>query len=150
MSDTVRQQIVDNLITRLKTMSIASGYSADYNLITAWNIDELKQAQLPAVVVYDTELTVENYNFQTTNNRLEIIIGVFQKGQAGAPQVRDMIRDVYNCLGADLYCGGLATEIKPVSESLSMTSQKDTVLWDIQLTFHVLFANISWQIDKVI
>src|SRR5208337_1527565 len=139
----IRQQIVDNLMGRFAAMSTSTGYSANYATVDTWHLTELEPADLPAVIVFDTTSELTNSQFTNVSRKadyqMEVVVGLFVSGDTSPTDARNIISDIYQCVGADISCDGLTSEIRPVSETL-FVSQKNVVLGDIQLTFHILYS----------
>jgi hypothetical protein len=145
--DSVRQNIASNLLTRLQSISVANGYTTDYNLITDWRLYPLEKDDLPAIIMQDDTNTIEAFNDVFTDNILEVTIGIFIKGDEPSKQLRNYIQDVYKCVGADEYCGGYASKIEPVSDIINL-QQKDDVFGDVELKFKIFYTCGSWNLIK--
>ena len=121
-----RQQIVDAIDARLKTITTANGYNTDAgNNVFEWRSYPLDEnSELPALVYRDTEeiesLAVGGYQLHT----LTIEIEGYVVGANAARDLRALIADVIKAIGTDLTWGGLAEDTRPVEESIEIDQEE--------------------------
>ena len=89
---TKRQQIVDQIVTNLKNISIANGYSTDVN-IYEWRDTILPEEELPALIVRDIEDEAEDEGLISHQLKFEIE-GIIQAGEQSVAKARDLLGDV--------------------------------------------------------
>jgi hypothetical protein len=144
VSDTIRQLICENILTRLKTISKSGGYSIDYPTIAEWKLSALPPAELPAITLRDESCDVVIYDRDNTVWNLHVTIIVSALGEESQEDLRNYINDVYKCIGADIFCGGHG-EIKPEGDAMTMEQHED-VYGDIEIKFSILFETKSWDL----
>lgn len=149
MADTIRQLIIDNLITRLQEISIDNGYSADYGYIGEHRLTPLSDNEYPAIVLIDEGQDVAVYDQSKTDYLLHITISTLCNGEESPSQIRNYVADIYKALAADLGCGGYALEIIPVSD-VPYYIQEDNVYASLEIKFNIIYSIRSWQLDEQI
>ena len=147
MSDTIRQQIIDNLVGRLSQMSIANGYSVDYATAKEWPLEPLETVDLPCVSIYDTENNVSepflHRSFTAYVLSVVIAINVMDGVVTSTKQLRNNIHDVYMCIGKDLSCGGFADMVRPKGDVIDLL-QKENVYGAIEIKFDIEYQVTSF------
>ncbi len=130
MADSIRQQIVDALETRLKDILVAKGYKTDLaRNIFIWRTTDLQESELPALVVRDMP---EDVIVRGTNHEYTLTFELEAKiknspitAMIPAKEAREVIADVIKAIGVDPNFSNLVQGTRPVSnESLSI-EQKD-------------------------
>jgi hypothetical protein len=136
----VRQQICDNLVTRLKAINMMNGYYSDYATIDEWRLTGFDSSELPAIDFQDQKEIVRSFDFDSIINwSLMVSIILFVKDNDVAEKLRNRIFDVFKCVFSDRSCGGYATNIVPVSNEI-FTSQAENVYGDIEIIFEVQYS----------
>ena len=115
---TVRQSIVDALVTRLKTVTVSNGYASNAGLtVYAWFPENLQVNVLPCILIRDTADQIEDLSRTVTQHRLSIdVMGFVASGTTTDDAARALVGDLAKCLmnPADRTLGG-------VCDSISMT-----------------------------
>lgn len=144
MSDTIRQSICSDILTRLKTISKAAGYSIDYPVIEEWKLSAETPDKLPAITLKDESCDVTQYDRDNTEWRLHLSIWISTSGEETQEDLRNYVNDIYKCIGTDTTCGGYG-EIEPEGDSMSMEQGED-VYGDIEVKFGIRFETQSWDL----
>jgi len=158
MAKSIRQQIVEYIIDKLKLISKTNGYSQDYATISEWKLSALAKLDLPAILLIDDSQDVTGYHENSmTDFTLHLVLSVFVKDNVSLNEqtgtkvyetpelLRNYIADVYKCLGSDITCGGLAFDIQPQGDNMNLI-QKNSVYGDIDLKFDVIYSTKSWDL----
>lgn len=127
MADSLRQQIVSAIDTRLKTILISGGYetNAGNNVYEFWSI-ALEDSELPAIIwrdgAEDTELLVST----TQDRRMTVELTLQAVGTTAPATLRKVIADVEKAMLVDYTWGGLAIFTSPVdiSDTFDMDHQE--------------------------
>lgn len=144
MSDTIRQSICSNILTRLQAISKAAGYSIDYPVIKEWKLSATMPEELPAITLRDESCDVVRYDRDNTAWLLHLTVIISAKGEETQEDLRNYINDVYKCIGADITCGEYG-EIEPEGDSMNL-EQDDDVYGEIEIKFVVKFETKSWDL----
>lgn len=144
MSSSIRQSIMDNIVTRLKAISTMSGYYADYQFCDEWVLSALTEEELPAIVCRDESEDVLDYQFdKIVDWALHVTVSILVREDTAPTTLRNYIQDIYRCIGSDLLCGGYATGIKPTGDTITM-EQEDSVYGVIDVNFDILYSSEAW------
>ena len=150
MADSIRQQIFDALILRLRTISVANNYKTVLgsnvyeHKTTAW-----EASQLPGLDVQEGDEAVNSqgeWHFFT----LTIEINIAVSGTASQQDVRKAIADVTQGVGkppspaANVKFSSLIDRVVPVSISQPDFEQKDNLFGNIQMIFNVFYKTLAF------
>ena len=123
MADSLRQQIMDAVATRLATITTANGYETDAgDNVYEWAVVPLDQGDLPALAYKDSgeDIVDETVGEQIRTLRIDIV--AIEKGTAVTAFARQVSADVIKAVGTDLTWGGLAedTALRIAGEDISI------------------------------
>lgn len=119
MADSIRQQIMTALDTRMKAILTAGGYETDLGTsVFEWRTENLDDSQLPALVWRDIAAGVSDQAddgaaMGSHAHALTVEIEIITSGSTAPAAVRKMIADVYKAIGVDDTWGGLALATAP-------------------------------------
>lgn len=124
---TIRQQIVNALETRLKTITVANGYAtAIGSKVYPWRKTEIDEADLPAICFWDQSAEMQRETLKgATSHTLSITVALFVTGKTTPAQARDGLNDILKAIWTDPYFGGLAVQYVPKSHELTMEVDGD-------------------------
>ena len=140
--DTIRQQIIDAVDTRLKTILIANGYKTDAgNNVYHWLEVPGAQEDMPFITYRDAGEVVEDVVVGEQWRTINLEIGAFNKGATVDQGMRSLIADIEQCIGTDLRWSGLAEDTTMVggAEDIEM-EHKDKKLAGILLRFEIEYT----------
>ncbi len=146
MADSKRQDIIDALDTRLRTILTAGGYETDLGSnVFEWRATALQESELPGLIYRDiscepVENTASLYQEFFLNIEVEIIT---VSGSTTASQIRKMIADVYKAIGTDDKWGGLALGTFSDGDEMNI-EQAEKIIGGATVSFHVHFATVEW------
>ena len=110
MADTIRQQIMAALKTRLDTISTANGYETDAT-VYEWHVTDVSSDDLPVLDIRDSEqvtaAAVQEDEHTITGEITALAAG---SASAAASAVRNLIGDTVKAIGTDVTFGGLAQD----------------------------------------
>jgi hypothetical protein len=97
-----RQEIVDIVKTRLGNISIANGYVNDVAKVDEWSMARIQDSDLPALVVRDTESSVDNSTSASSTHHLQIEVDVLvSSGVTTMQNLRTLMSDVLHAMGSE-------------------------------------------------
>lgn len=122
-----RQSILDAVITRLKTITVANGYNLEIgSKVYDWKLAPLKPSDLPAIEVRDGEAPIEISTMSGGMiHRLNITIIILTGGTTAAASARSGLADIVKALHTDRTFGGLVKMLIPVSSSIEMQQEEN-------------------------
>ncbi|MFU8883104.1 MAG: hypothetical protein ACNA7Q_12115 [Rhodobacterales bacterium] len=153
-----RQQIIDALVTRLKTIVAGDVITLDndeeYTYATSagsaveeWRTTPLEQKEPFALVVYDQEArkTIDDdTSIGYQRHALQIDIVVVTQQATPLAMARAMMADVSACIGIDPTFGGLAAWTQIISDSLDMDA-KARVYAGARVSIEITYDTPLWQ-----
>lgn len=96
------QTILDNIVTRLKTITVANGYATNAgNSVHEKKLARLDQAELPALVVRLGPDEIEDVDKVASIHVLPVEVEVLASGADAHDTVRKAVYDVYKAAGVD-------------------------------------------------
>ena len=115
MADSIRQQIMTAIDTRLKTILTAGGYetNAGSNVYEFWDI-ALEEDELPAIIWRDGAEENELLVSTTQNRRLTVELTIQAVGTTAPATLRKIIADIEKAILIDYTWEGLAIFTSPV------------------------------------
>lgn len=145
MADSIRQQIITALDTRLRTITTANGYLTNVGQrVFDWLDRDLADTELDAIVYRDPANEISQETFSQVDNRVRVEIEVKTKSASTtAAQVRKLIEDVYKAIGIDETFGGLAHEAQPVSENIDI-QQADKIMGSATVVIDIYYMTTKW------
>lgn len=88
-----RQDIVDQIDTNLKAISIANGYSFDINgNVFEWLVTPINESNLPAIIFRDTIDTIDPDDEGEHHLQVEVVL--VDRGNASVSSVRNKMQDI--------------------------------------------------------
>ncbi|MCP3177305.1 hypothetical protein MJO47_09360 [Desulfuromonas sp. KJ2020] len=143
---TKRQQIVDALDARLKSITMANGYSTDIGKkVSAWRSAPLAESE-PFVLIYrDTECPKEAPEAGRHRHSLQIEMTILVRSSTSPGTVRAMIGDVVKAIGTDPRLGGLALWAALVADSLAVERETRT-LAGADLSWQITYSTPLWEV----
>lgn len=144
------QTIIDNLITRLKTITKANGYSQNLNnRVYSWYVwkavETIDESELPVVDVRDADpvqVTWAGY----FEYEMPIDISIYLGGGTSKAEARQIVYDVYAALNTDRTLSGVADEIFPQSYQLAV-DQNGKLIAGVKIQIAVKFHTAQWDED---
>ncbi len=123
----VRQQIVDAIETRFKTITTANGYSLQIgNKVYPWRKTPLTIAELPAICFWDQSAEMERETLDgMTSHNLKISAALFVSSHTTPAQARAGINDMFAALATDTTFGNLVRVYMPTVHNITMEVDGD-------------------------
>ncbi len=142
----LREQIMQALVTRLRTITAANGYSHDVRQVIRGDTEQ--PTSWPAILVVEGEETYERENtcVQATM-AIEIVVeekvagSVLHKGTGLSAWQEDLFRAIW---GGDDRLGGLVGSIDPLAMSPTVMSPEDSTAqatFDVSINYTFRIAN---------
>jgi len=146
VSDSIRQQIITALDTRLKTILVVNDYKTNAGQhVFDWEDRDLDDSELEAIIYRDpgngrTQATVVEFD-----NKMVVEIEVKAKaGVETAKRIRKMIEDVFRAIGTDETWGGLADCTTPVGEKIDI-QKSDKIIGAGTIFIEIEYRTEKWQ-----
>lgn len=118
MADSLRQDIIDAVNTRIQTITTGNGYETDAGLKVFWHKKTpMQQSDCPGLVLVDIKGQPRAIAFRTNINTIELTINGFYVGETDGTFARKLIADIVKCIGVDVTWGGLAEDSVEVDSS---------------------------------
>jgi hypothetical protein len=145
MSDSIRQQLISAIDTRLKTITTANGYKTNAGSnVFDWLDRDLADSELDAIIYRDRSNVMDMSDFDSKMNTVVVEIQVKTKSTTTtAAQVREMIEDVYKAIGTDETWGGLALQTMPKSDDIDV-QQSDKITGSGTITIEIQYESAKW------
>lgn len=146
MTTNKRQQIVTAIDTRLKTILTANGYETNIGAtVVWWAMSPIDQNLLPQILVKDTE-KMDILGIGQHQHTLNIAVEIMLKPvyTAAASTMRQVIADLYKCIGVDVTWGGLAEDTSLPMESGLRIEQHEYCLVGVGYNFDVEYITNPW------
>lgn len=139
----LRQQIADALVTRLKTITVAHGYSVDVgNSVYCWrdlDNDPLHKADCPAITFEDGSASMETRNLDGDMlHVLSVSFTLHVANSTTATTVRNGLNDIAKAIEGDETLGGLTLGYVPTEHSMDLHQDGDTIgagTYAIEITY---------------
>lgn len=146
MADSIRQQIVAAVVTRLKTITTANGYNTEVGAsnVSDWLTASASQSDTVTVSVEDADERSEQIVSSVQLHELDVKIAAGIRGGANAPQdARNLLADFHKCIGVDRTWGGLAQDTLP-GESRLQAEQADKKIGLVELTVTIKYRTANY------
>lgn len=109
--DSKRQQIIDAIDARLKTIKTVNGYETDAgNNVFEWRATPLQDSELPALLFRDTTSPVDDETYSMHLHTLSVEITLVASGATSADIIRKMLADIQKAIGTDATWSGIAAD----------------------------------------
>jgi hypothetical protein len=144
MSDTVRQQIISALDTRLKGILKTSGYATDVGQnVFDWRTEILPEDLLPALIYRDISCETEITGMDVFTNRLRVQIEIAATGSTPMADIRSMLADIDKAIGVDLSWGNLAILTERISDE-AIVATEENKFSGCQTVIVITFRTRGW------
>jgi hypothetical protein len=144
---TLRQQIVTAVITRLKTITVAGGYSATLtNNVFEWPALNLSASQLPAAIVTDPGGQIEDAGVSgRLDHTLQLEVELLAKGATAPAVVRELVGDVLRAIGTDPQWSTLAVDTTATGVQFAV-EEHECLFAGAQLNLSIMYRTAPWAI----
>jgi hypothetical protein len=122
-----RQDILDAVVTRLKTITTANGYNlAICSKVYDWRLTPVKPEDLPAIEVRDGDALIEMTTMDGgLSHSLQIKIVVLASGITAAATARKGLADISRAIGTDPWFGTLVQSFTPESTGIELLQEEN-------------------------
>lgn len=141
-----RQDIVDAIETRLKTITTGGGYSTQIgSKVYPWRKTAVQVSEVPCLCFWDQQADVEfeGRAIGTRQHNLAVEVVVFVKSATTAAQARAALQDVVAAIGTDDTLGGLADRCELTAHELTMEVDGD-ICGAGRIAFTVQYTTTLW------
>lgn len=146
MTDSIRQQIIDKIDARFKSIKATSGYKTNIGAhVFDWLDRDLEGRDLPSLTYKDPQNDKSSATTKIWNNELTIEIDLHSaSGATSTYSVREMAEDVYKAIGTDETWSGLAKKTNPVSD-ITEVEQLDRRVARATIVIRITYETTKWQ-----
>lgn len=143
MADPIRQQIMEALEDQLQTITTAAGYTANLGAhVYEWeSLERIADTDLPCIVYKDKQQTTAQTMGQQEH---ALAVELTVVANCNAEAMRGLIADVTKCLGGNLTLGGLAEDIRPISDEEIVVEHAERRYFGITMQVEVLYVTNNW------
>lgn len=113
---TLRQQIVDAIVTRFKTITVANGYQTGLGTrVFLARPTEPTDEECPCLNIWDVDEDNSRRLNSVHEHRLKMQVFVYQAGStvAGGAYIRKAVADIFKAIGQDVTWSALALDTEP-------------------------------------
>jgi hypothetical protein len=143
----IRQDIIDAIDTRLKTILISNGYNTDIgNKVFHWRNTNLTEAELPGIIYRDPSTNEKEHHGVARGwvNKFQVEIVGFDTLAGTTPaQMRLITEDIYNAIDVDDLWGGLAHDTTPISDEIDIQN-KDKISGAASVIIEIDYLASKW------
>lgn len=151
MADTIRQQIITKIDTRLKTILITNGYETDIGAnVFDWRAESLEEDDLPALIYRDVQcLTEISTLYPSFNNQMTVILLAVVTSDTPMTTIRKIIGDIDKAIGTDDRWDGLVLLTQRTGDESGVEIEEKKYA-GCQMTMMVTFRTLGWNDYTVI
>ncbi len=144
MATSIRQSIIDSIITRLQTITIANQYETDLgNNVFEWRETDIELLDLPCVVLRDPS---ESVVARGGNHHYSLEIELEAKSLASdTALVRNIIADITKAIGVDPNFDSLVYQTTPVENETLEIEHKGKLFSSITMKFEVNYSTQAFK-----
>jgi len=155
MADSIRQKIVDAVVTRFKTILVAGGYETNLGQkVFVWrdtreDADPFGDTELPALNIRDTKCETQYSAIATQRHqhRLTVEVELWTITATVHTQVRKLIADIHKAIGVDrrweVAGMKLADNTEPFQDEMG-TEHKGKLKGGALFKFIVVYSTRAW------
>lgn len=142
-----RQQIVNAIDARFKTITTANGYVTNIgNRVACWETVDLSRLETMMLLYRDRLADILDSPHDRSDHRLGFEANIVAKaGALTADEVRAMINDVSKSLGVDYTLGGLAISTRVISHEVDDIEQLGKIVGGGTVRFEVLYRTALFE-----
>lgn len=134
MPDSIRQQLVDAVEARLKSIATFGGR------VYPWRRTDLNPSEMPCVLLFDrtAEVGYEGVEMGKAEHRLRLELEAYGRGATTAVQARAMLAEIVAAIWQDPRWGGLARWTTIDSHELAL-EHADQIVGGILLNITIVY-----------
>ena len=153
MPDSIRQQIMDAIVTRLGLIAPDYQFTLPDGVHTCgstvaggypWRKVPFSKTQVPALALWDTEAETAPGPSTQHEHSLELEIAGYLAGGSSITAARTLMADVTACVGSDPRWGGLARWTDIDSSTVDVEQAGDTIA-AVQILCTITYRTPLWR-----
>jgi len=144
MADSIRQQIISALDTRLKAILTTGGYETNIGVnVFDWRSESLEESDLPALIYRDisAETTIDTMASFAHKMTLNILVAV--QNSTPMAEIRKIIADIDKAIGVDHTYGNLALMTERISDESGVEIDEKKFA-GCQIVYVITFRTSGW------
>jgi len=142
----IRQQIVDELTSRMASITTANGYSASIKKVQDWGDPRaIEEADMPAIMLRDSSDTMpqDSIGHGRRDHELSLFLVVAFAGGTPVASCREMLADMLTAIGTDATFGELAYDCEPLNAEL-MPDEANKKVGYGQIVLNIRYRSDLW------
>jgi hypothetical protein len=144
MADSIRQQIISALDTRLKAILVTGGYETNIGSnVFDWKANSLEDADLPALIYKDITVETNIDSFASFAHRMTIQVIVVVQSSTPMTETRKAMADVDKAIGVDHTFGNLALMTERTGDE-SGVELEERRFAGCQIVYVITFRTSCW------
>ncbi len=145
MAKTIRQQLIEAVRDRFKTIRIANGYETDLGAsVTVWSVTPITSRELEGIDLRDTSDKYEKKITRHVDHRLRIDVEFHAKREENtAAYLRKGISDINAAIGGDSKWGGLALATQIIGDEM-IIDKTDKTVGGVQVQLEIEYRTTLW------
>lgn len=147
MPESLRQQIINAVDVRLKTIKIANGYETDIGLnVNRWKAIPISSDKEYELIYRDVseDASAENAAIGKHEHTLHFEVEIITKaGSISDNQIRKMIADIEKSISAGETWGGLAQRTIPEGNEINIL-QSEKIIGGAIIRFAIIYRTNRW------
>jgi hypothetical protein len=145
MADSIRQQIITALDTRLKLIKTTGGYKTNAgNNVFDWLDRDLADTELDAIIYRDRTDDIQHNLIDVYTHKVRVEIEAKAKSAATtASQIRKIMDDILKAIGVDDTWGGLAQDTNPLSTEIDI-QKSDKIAGEAKINIEIEYDASKW------
>lgn len=125
---TIRQSIINNIMTRLATITTANGYETNAgNGVYEWREYAIEQSEYPVIVLRDREASTPVPGYYVHDHALTLTFSIYAGGSSVSSTLRKVLGDVITCIAEDLTFGGYVYDVEPVGDETDQEHEETRI-----------------------
>lgn len=137
--DSIRQQIIDAIDSRLKTITMQNGYNSDIgNNVFYWRAENYGKEELPLMEYRDIACATRRKGLLEENTITVEVEVATAAGTTTAREIKSMIADTRKAIQIDTTWGKLAANTRCTGDEIAI-EQKEKIIGGAKITFEIDF-----------
>lgn len=150
---TVRQRIIDEVVKRLRSISLGGGYKSDTGLrIYEWRDPQnepFQENELPAAWLRDESGDVQALDSTVHEHAMTLNVGVITQADNAPEEARKLESDLLRAIGGvPALLGGLVKHIQPTATATEVR-QAGKRSAGVRIQFDVRYRTAAWDLDTL-
>lgn len=144
MADSIRQQIISALDTRLKAILVTGGYETNIGSnVFDWKANSLEEEDLPALIYKDISVETNIDSLASFAHRMTVQVIVVAQNSTPMTEIRKAMADVDKAIGVDHTFGNLALLTERIGDESGIELEERRFA-GCQIVYSITFRTSCW------